>query len=133
MWILRVIFLWQFFLTYTGICQFLKVPLFWLKRGRNRNCKFFRKPVISIFRLIFLIFLSKYWLLKVCSTSCSVRRYQCFFKGNLFWDIEMLQLEIELECSAKVGFHNKSFVAYLTKKVLKAQKHVIFIFPVGYY
>ena len=48
--------------------------------------------------------------LKVCSTSSSVREYQCFSKSNVFWYIERLQCKSELDCSDKNRSHKKSFV-----------------------
>ena len=59
--------------------------------------------------------------------SCSIRQCQCFFKSNVFWDIERLQWKSELDCSDKIRSHKKSFVAYLTKKILKAQKDTCYL------
>ena len=136
---LKVIVLWQFyfsrngiFLTDTGISvflPFLKVLLFWMEWGKNRNTKYLKKTSNFNVRLIFLICSCQNienWgfpvPLKVCSTSCSVRQCQCFFKSNFFWDIERLQCNYELDCPHKIRSHKKPSVAYSTKKVLKAQK-----------
>ena len=59
--------------------------------------------------------------------SCSIRQCQCLFKSNVFWDIERLQWKSELDCSDKIRSHKESFVAYLTKKNLKAQKDTCYL------
>ena len=118
-------------LEFLYFCQFLRVLLIWLNQGKNRNRiknKNKNKNNSFNFRLIFLYSrpnienLGFPLPLKICPTRCSVRRYCCFFKSNVFWDLERLQWESELDSAGKIRSHKKSFVAHLTKKNLKDSK-----------
>ena len=115
---------WNFLIFATSI----RFSYFDCREVKIGNSNFLLKPVISILRLIFLIFSSKYWKLrfllplKVYSTSCSIRQYQCFFKSNVFWNIERLQCKSERGCSDKIRSHKKSTCCLIKKYDMKAQK-----------
>ena len=46
---------------------------------------------------------------------------------NVLWNIKRLQCKSELDSSDKICSHRKLFLAYLTEKVLKAQKDTCYL------
>ena len=48
--------------------------------------------------------------LQACSMSCSIRQHQCFFKNNVFWDIERFQCKSELDCFHKIHSYKKNLL-----------------------
>ena len=114
------------FTTFAAFSSFASSFYFDCSEVKIGNSRFFIKTSSFNLRLLFVISCQNIenwdFPLQVCSTSCSIRQYQCFFKNNVFWDIEMLQCNSGLGCSDKLHSHNKNICSLFNKKYLEGSK-----------